>query len=65
MENSMERLTRTVAALEVLVATLAKQAKAINPDLEADAMRMLTNPACADGRLDESPKDAIRRLLSA
>ena len=63
--SNTERLTRTVAALEVLVAALAKQAHAANPDFDKEVMAMLVNPATADGATDQSPKDVILRLLSA
>lgn len=64
-DPKIKRLQTTVTALEVLVALLAKQAKAANPNFEAETMRMLVNPATADGQFDQSAKDAIRRLLSA
>lgn len=60
-----ERLLRTVSALEVLVALLAKEAKARNPNIGVDVMTMLSNTRVADAQFDKSVKDTVHRLLSA
>ena len=59
-----DRLLIATAALQVLVAALAKDAKAKDPDFERRVMELIADPRIVDSKFADGPKDAIRRLLS-
>lgn len=62
--EAMEQLAITTTALKILVAALAKDAKARDPDFERRVEELITSPVIVDVRFAEGPKEAIRRLLS-
>ncbi len=63
-KEALEQLAITTVALKVLVAALAKDAKARDPDFEKRAYELLTSPAIVDVKFADGPKEAIHRLLS-
>lgn len=60
----IDRLLTTNSALAILVAALAKDAKARDPDFVRRVEELIVSPTIADVKFAEGPKDAIRRLLS-